>query len=72
MPPKALKIKRAFKKATRLRVPKVSGGRGSGRNTFSPIAGETAIVLVRVQVLGCKDLLAKDRNGFSDPCVLFN
>lgn len=66
-PKKALKIGgRALRTVTRLPA-RVSGGRGSGRNTFSPIPGETPIVLFRLQVLGCKSLLAKDKNGFSDP-----
>ncbi|TFK32514.1 hypothetical protein BDQ12DRAFT_728603 [Crucibulum laeve] len=64
----AAKIKRALKSAARLpgRVA-IGAGRSSGRNHFSPIAGEIPLVILRVQIIGCKDLLAKDRNGYSDP-----
>lgn len=58
---KALKIGRALK-----RLPaRVSGGRGNGG--FVPLPGELPVVLLRVQVLSCTKLLAKDRNGSSDP-----
>lgn len=67
------KIKKALKKAAHLpKLPKkvrVSGGRGSGRNAIRPLPGELPIVTLRIQVLGCKDLLAKDRGGTSDPYV---
>jgi phosphatidylserine decarboxylase len=36
------------------------------------LAGEKPVVMLRLQVLGCKDLLAKDRNGFSDPYDLLS
>ena len=65
--PKALKIKSAFKSAARLPA-KVAGG-GSSRNAFAPLAGENPIVVLKVQVLSCKELYAKDRNGYSDPYV---
>ncbi|KIY68538.1 hypothetical protein CYLTODRAFT_421485 [Cylindrobasidium torrendii FP15055 ss-10] len=51
---KALKLKRALK---------------LGKNRGTPLAGEDPIVLLRVQILGCKDLLAKDRGGTSDPFI---
>ncbi|KAK7682588.1 hypothetical protein QCA50_014388 [Cerrena zonata] len=66
--PKALKIKSAIKSAARLPA-KVTGG-SSSRNNFSPLAGENPIVVLKVQVLSCKDLFAKDRNGYSDPFVV--
>ncbi|KAF7793754.1 hypothetical protein EIP86_004873 [Pleurotus ostreatoroseus] len=58
-PKKALRIGRAaLKSAVRLPA-KVSGG--NGRNSFSPLVGESPIVLLRVQVISCNDLLAKDK-----------
>lgn len=73
---KGLQIRRALKSAARLParvssakgIPSlVGGGRGGARNSFAPLPGELPIVVCRLQVVGCRDLLAKDRNGFSDP-----
>ena len=33
------------------------------------MAGEQHIIMLRMQVLSCTNLLAKDRNGLSDPYV---
>ena len=63
---RTLKLGRALKTAAHLPA-RVSGGRGSGRNTFSPLAGELPVVLLRVQVRSCKDLSTKDKSGLSDP-----
>ncbi|KZT00919.1 uncharacterized protein LAESUDRAFT_816191 [Laetiporus sulphureus 93-53] len=68
---RTLKIGRALKTAARLPA-RVSGGRGSGRNTFAPLPGEVPVVLLRVQVVGCNDLIAKYRNGHSDPFVVIS
>lgn len=66
-PKKALKIRRALRTAARLRLPaRVSGGRGSGRNTLSPAPGEQPVVNLRVQVQGCKDIGYKDKNSLND------
>lgn len=34
-----------------------------------PQPGEEAVVILRVQILGCKDLVARDKGGTSDPYV---
>lgn len=39
----------------------------SGRNAFAPRPDEQPVVLLRVQILSCHDLLAKDKGGVSDP-----
>ena len=68
-PQKALKIGRAIKSAARYPVQKVSSVKGGSGNSFSPLANEVPIVVLKVQVLSCSNLLAKDKNGFSDPYV---
>ena len=67
-PKKALKLGRALKTAAKL--PARVGGVANGRNRFQPLQGEGPVVLLRVRVLSCKELLAKDKNGVSDPCVV--
>ncbi|KDQ52654.1 hypothetical protein JAAARDRAFT_39909 [Jaapia argillacea MUCL 33604] len=68
-PKKALKIRRALRSAARLPI-RVTSGKGYNTRAFTPIPGETPIVILRVQVIGCKELLAKDKNGSSDPFVV--
>ncbi|KAG9314770.1 hypothetical protein JVU11DRAFT_3853 [Chiua virens] len=68
VPKKAQKIGRALKTAA-LFPARVSGGRGSGRSTFSHNPGEQPIVLLRLQVLGCKDL-SRSKHNSCDPFVV--
>jgi phosphatidylserine decarboxylase len=64
---KAPKIGRALKSAAMLPTRAVAG-RGSGRqDMLSPLQGELPVVLLRVQVVGCKNQVAKDKGGTSDP-----
>ncbi|RDB27431.1 Phosphatidylserine decarboxylase proenzyme 2 [Hypsizygus marmoreus] len=64
------KFKRALRSAARLpgRVPGVRSS--SGRNIFTPQPNEQPLVVLRIQVIGCTGLLARDRNGHSDPFVV--
>lgn len=70
-PQKALKFTRALKTAAKFPV-RVPGVKGNGRNRFAPLTNESPVVILRVQVLSCKDLLSKDRNGYSDPYVVIS
>ena len=63
---KAIKLTKRAVKA--VRIPGVRG-RASGRSKMTPIAGELPLVTQRVQILACKNLLAKDKSGTSDPYV---
>ncbi|KAF7299266.1 Phosphatidylserine decarboxylase proenzyme 2 [Mycena indigotica] len=42
----------------------------NGTNSLSPRPGEQPIVYLRVQVAAANDLIAKDKNGLSDPYVI--
>ncbi|KAF9461635.1 phosphatidylserine decarboxylase-domain-containing protein [Collybia nuda] len=79
-PKKGLKLRRALKSAARLpsrAIPtrSLSGlnlGRGGlGRRTaLTPLPSEQAFVYLRIKVISCTALVAKDRNGYSDPFVV--
>ncbi|KAI9439596.1 C2 domain-containing protein [Lactarius indigo] len=55
---------------TRTAKPTRIFGRGTNGDSSSPNPGETPVVTLRVQVLSCQDLEAKDSNGKSDPYVV--
>jgi phosphatidylserine decarboxylase len=62
-------IKQVLKSAALLpaRVTSIGAGRGTGRNNLKPRPGEPPVVILRLQVLGCLNLLVKDRGGTSNP-----
>ena len=66
---KGKKIKQVLRSAALLpvRVTSITAGRGTGRNNMKARPGEPPMVIFRLQVLGCSNLLAKDRGGTSDP-----
>ncbi|KAF6765662.1 phosphatidylserine decarboxylase-domain-containing protein [Ephemerocybe angulata] len=66
-----LKITKALKSAARLpkRVVGVKNN-GRGNNNFAPQPNEQPLVVLRLQILGCMQLLAKDRGGTSDPFIV--
>jgi hypothetical protein len=49
-----------------------SFGRGTGKQLLQPLPGEKAATTLRVRVIGCKDIIAADSNGKSDPYVAFS
>ena len=63
---KSTKIKQVLKSAALLPV-RITSGKGTGRNHLKPRPGESPVVTLRLQVLGCSNLLAKDRGGTTDP-----
>ncbi|EJD45982.1 hypothetical protein AURDEDRAFT_113883 [Auricularia subglabra TFB-10046 SS5] len=66
---KKAKIGRALKSAATSPL-RLRNGRGARRAQLQPIQGEQPVVLLRVRVLACKDILAKDKSGTSDPYVV--
>jgi phosphatidylserine decarboxylase len=64
----AHKLKRVFKSAARIPV-SLTTARSSLTN-LTPFPGELPLTHLRLQVLSCTNLLAKDRNGSSDPFVV--
>ncbi|EIN06938.1 C2-domain-containing protein [Punctularia strigosozonata HHB-11173 SS5] len=63
-PRKALKLRRAF------RLPGRVGTRSTSRGaSFLPLPGEQPAMLLRVQVMGCRDLAGKNGSASVDPYV---
>ncbi|KAL4064564.1 phosphatidylserine decarboxylase-domain-containing protein [Scleroderma yunnanense] len=69
VPKKAQKIGRALRTAAKLPA-RVSGGRGSGRNRLSPSPGENPVVILRLQIIGCRDLALRAKNTSCDSFVV--
>lgn len=61
-----LKIRRAFRLPTRVPL------RTRNDGAFLPLPGEQPAVLLRVQVLGCRDLTGRSAGATVDPCVYFS
>ena len=60
--------RKAFK-ALKTKLPLRVSSSSKKSNIFAPNPGELPLVTLRIQILEASDLLAKDRNGFSDPYV---
>lgn len=69
VPKKAQKLGRALKTAAKFPV-RVSSGHGSGRAHLSPSPGECPVVVLRVQVVACRDLAMRGRGVMCDPFVV--
>lgn len=52
-----------------LRLAAVNPRNGVKTPRTQPQPGEEALAILRVQILGCQDLVARDKGGTSDPCV---
>ncbi|KAG8695475.1 hypothetical protein FRC08_007749, partial [Ceratobasidium sp. 394] len=52
------------------KIPK--GLKSNPKPKVVPIEGELPAVLLKVQIVGCKDLRAADSNGKSDPFVVLS
>lgn len=69
------RLKKALKTAALLPARAVMGGSSSlghfsrARQAYTPAQGETPIVILRLQVVGCTGLVSKDRSGLADPYV---
>lgn len=67
------RLKKALKTAALLPARAVMGSSSSlshfsrARQAYTPAQGETPIVILRLQVVGCTGLVSKDRNGLTDP-----
>lgn len=57
-------------KALKTKLPLKVSSSSKRSNVFEPNPGELPLVALRIRIIGANDLLAKDRNGFSDPYVL--
>ena len=69
------RLKKALKTAALLPARAVMGSSSSlshfsrALQAYTPAQGETPIVILRLQVVGCTGLMSKDRNGLTDPYV---
>ncbi|KZV90616.1 hypothetical protein EXIGLDRAFT_710770 [Exidia glandulosa HHB12029] len=68
---KKAKIGRVLKSAATSGL-RLKHGRGAQRAQLQPLQNELPVVVLRVRVLGCKDILAKDKGGTSDPYVVLS
>ncbi|KAH7341500.1 phosphatidylserine decarboxylase-domain-containing protein [Rhizoctonia solani] len=63
-------IGRVFKTVGKIPKGIKNGKGGRARAKVTQLEGELPAVLVRIQIVGCKDLRAADSNGKSDPFVV--